>query len=130
MASRRMENKSFHLEDGLYGLVQLFGQVTVTGNATPASSTATTSSKGFASASRTGTGEYTLVLEDKWAELHAAQLSLQAAAALTTGQSCKLKSFDLANKQVVVEFTNELGAAEDLSDGEVAVLHFHLALKG
>lgn len=130
MASKRLENKSFHLEDGLFGLVQLFGQVTVTGDSTPANSTATTSSKGFASAARTGTGEYTITLDDEWAELHAAQLSLEAAAALTTGQAVKWKSFDLAAKELVVEFTDEAGAAEDLTDAEVAVLHVSLALKG
>lgn len=129
MASRRMENKVFHLEDGLYGMVQLFGQVTVTGDATPANSTATVAGKGLASCARTGTGEYTLTLDDEWAEMHCAQLTLQAAAALTTGQALKLKSFDLAAKEVVFEFTDEAGAAEDLTDAEVAVVHMMLALK-
>jgi hypothetical protein len=128
MASRLFENKVFHLEHGTMGLVQLFAKVTVTGDSTPADSTAEVVGNGFASASRTGTGEYTVVLSDVYSSAHACLVSLEAAASLTTGQALKLVSFTPSTKSLVVAFTTEAGVPEDLTDAEVAVVNVALFL--
>lgn len=65
---KKFENKSFHKEDGLFGMVQLVGKVSFTG----ASDAATISGNGF-SAVGTGTaGVYEITLDDKYAALHGA----------------------------------------------------------
>lgn len=130
MASRNFSKNVHHLARGPQGLVVLAGQVTVTGDTTPANSTSTVTGAGMGTAARTGTGQYTITLEDKYVGLHAAQMTLQADSALTTGQTLKMDSFVNSGtaSQVLFEFTDEAGAAEDLTNDEVAVVHVTLFL--
>lgn len=130
MASKNFFNQIFHRHAGPQGMVILTAQLVVTGNTTPANSTAVFSSKskGFASAARTGVGTYTLTLSDAYVGALSAHATLQAAAALTTGQALKVVSCNPATKSLVVAFTDETGAAEDLTNAEVATVNVMLCL--
>jgi len=126
MASRNFENQVHHLNAGPQGLVMLVAKVTVTGNTVPASSTAAVAGKGFGTAARSGVGQYTINLANAYAGCHSSIASLQAAADLTTGQALKIVSIDPVAKTLIVAFTDEAGAPEDLTNAEVAVVNVAL----
>jgi hypothetical protein len=130
MASKNFFNQIFHRHAGPQGMVIITGQMTVTGDSTPGDSTAIFSakSKGWASAARTGVGEYTMTLSDSYVGVLSANVTMQAAADLTTGQHLKIVSVNAVTKAVVVAFTDEAGAPEDLTDAEVAVVNIMLCL--
>lgn len=122
MASRRLENKMFHLEDGLYGMVQLFGQVQLDAGA----DTASVSGKGFASVAYDSTaGQYEVTLDDSWSELHNAQLSFELAG--DVDGSVHLDSFDAANGTFKFQWQE---AGSPAQPTVAAKIHVFLALKG
>lgn len=130
MASKNFFNQIFHRHAGSQGMVIITGRLTVTGNVTPANSTAvfSSNSKGWVSAARSGVGTYTLTLADAYVDVLSAQVSLRATAALTTGQMLKIVSIDPAAKTMVIAFTDEAGVAEDLTAAQVAVANIALFL--
>lgn len=122
MASRKFENKSYHLEDGLFGMVFLFGQVQLDAGA----DTASVSGKGFASvAYDSAAGQYEVTLEDSFAALHGAQLSFELAG--DVDGAVHLDSFDAAAGTFKFQWQE---AGSPAQPSVAAKVHVFLALKG
>lgn len=122
MASKKFENKSYHLQDGLFGLVQLFGKVQLDAGA----DTAAVSGKGFASVAYDGSaGEYVVTLDDSYAELHNAQFSVEFAGGVDA--AVVLDSEDVANGTFKFVYQE---AGLPAQPTVAAKVHFSLAMKG
>lgn len=75
-------------------------------------------SRGFTTIARTNTGEYTLTLADKWVDLSAYSLQLLVAgtSAASKGTVLKIKSMNLANRQIIIQAEFQNGTTPTLAD--------------
>lgn len=83
----------------------------------------TSSTVPFATASKSGTGEYTLTLDDKYVELRSAQVTAQTSEDLVP----RIASHDVSSAKTVVLETATAGTATDPT--AAAELHVTLILK-
>jgi hypothetical protein len=105
MANRTL-NQSFAIPTDT---VEICGSILTNGNAAPAA--ASVVGKGFSTtiAYDSTNKLYTITLDDTWNECHFADCHLSLAT--EANNFARIKSVDLANKQVVIRFTNVTPAA-------------------
>lgn len=83
---------------------------------------------GVASVARTGTGEITVTLDDKWVECHGVTMGFQPEAG--EARQAQVKSFDVTStKKIIFETTTEALVAGDTPNGDTDRIHFALFLK-
>ena len=77
----------------------------------------------FASVAKTGTGEYTITLDDAYQALRSCTMSMQTAEDLTA----RISSHDVASAKTIVIETATAATATDAT--AAAEIHVHLSLK-
>jgi hypothetical protein len=89
-------------------------------------------SKGILSIARTGTGAYTVTLEDKYVGLLLADYRLVLAAGAPTGMMMVIRSVavNAATPTVAIQFVDEAGAAEEIASGSTLLLKLELKASG
>jgi hypothetical protein len=124
-----MANRYLHNKQSINrGVVQLSGRFRILGNTTPANGTFTkVYGDGIASFARSGAGEYTITLSDKWSSLLGAKLQVLAATAIDLVP--QLKSETVASTKLVV-FNMLAGATPtDTANGVTQDVFVTLELK-
>ena len=124
-----MANRMLHPKRSMNReLVQLAMRLRILGNTTPANGTfSIVEGPGVSTLTRSGTGEYTITLADKWTALHGAKLQVLAATAIDLVP--QIKSEDVAGAKTVV--FNMLAAATptDTANGVTQDVFVELQLK-
>lgn len=126
MANRLFNQFRLQLEKQV---VDLFGQFTVAGAGVPTLVAA--KSKGIASVTRLGAGQYSIVLQDTYLDLLMMNIRLLSTAA-SASPDCRVVSQAVANvasKAIVIEFTVG-GVATDPADGETVLFSPQLKNSG
>lgn len=123
-----MADRMFHPHEGSLDVGLVMMQGSFRPNGTSAVSSSTVKGNGF-SVARTGVGEFTVTLEDKYVELISGSLSLQLAAA--DDQILHWGAIDVASAKTLVINVWDISdaAAADIAADASNVIHFCLMLK-
>ena len=126
-----MANRNFNRVQALpKELKILSGIVKIVGATDPANAVVTlepSNNVGITSVARSGTGEYTITLDDKYTSLFNANFNLEAATAIDLVP--QIKSHDVASAKTLVVNLNAGATPTDSANEVVHKIHFNLILK-
>jgi hypothetical protein len=123
MANRLFTQFRYTLEKKI---VDIYGKATIA--ATGAPTLVATKSKGVSSIARTGTGAYTITLQDTYVDLLLAGFHIELASGAPAVYAWKVVSYDSTGaKTYLIQFYNDAATAADIADG--ATLKFKFELK-
>jgi hypothetical protein len=119
-----VSNRSFYIFRGSLNreVVTLYGKVTTS----TAGAVSSQKSKGF-SVARTGTGAYTITLENAYADLLGVQVTVVGANTASKGLTPVVTTSSVTNKSLVVQLVSAPGTAADVVDGAVVVFAITLS---
>lgn len=123
MANRRMFQFRYSLQRDI---VDLSLKAAIGASGAPTIST--TDAKGIVSITRNSAGRYTILLQDNYAALMAANISVLNAtvAAAPVSQLISEQVSNATTPQVVIQLLDAAGAAADVDDGATLLVHLML----